>query len=84
MAESKASKVCKRYRYPRAMATAPSLGQKLRQLWNHPAGPKTIHFWAPTFKWGISFANIAGAEGWELQRLHCGHAPADAVSSTRS
>lgn len=23
-----------------AMATAPSLGQKLRQLWNHPAGPK--------------------------------------------
>ncbi|KAL4420265.1 hypothetical protein ABPG77_003444 [Micractinium sp. CCAP 211/92] len=41
------------------MATAPSLGQKLRQLWNHPAGPKTIHFWAPTFKWGISIANIA-------------------------
>ena len=23
------------------------------------AGPKTIHFWAPTFKWGISLANIA-------------------------
>eukprot|EP00899_Mesostigma_viride_P014142 jgi/Mesvir1/22729/Mv14135-RA.1 len=28
-------------------------------FWNHPAGPKTIHFWAPTFKWGISIANIA-------------------------
>lgn len=40
-------------------AQAPGLGQKLRQLYNHPAGPKTIHFWAPTFKWGISFANIA-------------------------
>lgn len=40
-------------------ASAPSLGQKLRMLWNHPAGPKTIHFWAPTFKWGITFANIA-------------------------
>ncbi|KAK9155475.1 hypothetical protein Sjap_002955 [Stephania japonica] len=32
---------------------------KLHALWNHPAGPKTIHFWAPTFKWGISIANIA-------------------------
>nr|GMC91632.1 mitochondrial pyruvate carrier 4 [Ipomoea batatas]GMC93507.1 mitochondrial pyruvate carrier 4 [Ipomoea batatas] len=32
---------------------------KLQALWNHPAGPKTIHFWAPTFKWGISIANIA-------------------------
>ena len=25
----------------------------------HPAGPFTIHFWAPTFKWAIVFANIA-------------------------
>ncbi|ESR63083.1 hypothetical protein CICLE_v10017304mg [Citrus x clementina] len=32
---------------------------KLQALWSHPAGPKTIHFWAPTFKWGISIANIA-------------------------
>ncbi|KAL8440157.1 hypothetical protein Efla_007831 [Eimeria flavescens] len=24
----------------------------------HPAGPFTIHFWAPTLKWGISIANI--------------------------
>ncbi|XP_056854778.1 mitochondrial pyruvate carrier 4 isoform X1 [Raphanus sativus] len=32
---------------------------RLQALWNHPAGPKTIHFWAPTFKWGISIANIA-------------------------
>ena len=43
------------------MATAPSMGQRLASLWNHPAGPKTIHFWAPTFKWAISIANIAGA-----------------------
>ncbi|XP_042001415.1 mitochondrial pyruvate carrier 3-like [Salvia splendens] len=27
-------------------------------LWNHPAGPKTIHFWAPTFKWGLTIANV--------------------------
>ncbi|KAJ0045659.1 hypothetical protein Pint_04057 [Pistacia integerrima] len=42
---------------------------KLQAFWNHPAGPKTkliaecnklkVHFWAPTFKWGISVANIA-------------------------
>ncbi|CAD5194945.1 unnamed protein product [Musa acuminata subsp. malaccensis] len=32
---------------------------KIQALWNHPAGPKTIHFWAPTFKWGISIANVA-------------------------
>lgn len=24
-----------------------------------PAGPFTIFFWAPSFKWGITFANIA-------------------------
>mmetsp|Transcript_201 Transcript_201/g.377 ORF Transcript_201/g.377 Transcript_201/m.377 type:complete len:125 (-) Transcript_201:88-462(-) len=38
---------------------ATSLVSQARQFWNHPAGPKTIHFWAPTFKWGISLANIA-------------------------
>ncbi|GIL46424.1 hypothetical protein Vafri_3424, partial [Volvox africanus] len=36
-----------------------TVAQKLQAFWNHPAGPKTIHFWAPTFKWGISLANIA-------------------------
>mmetsp|Transcript_28200 Transcript_28200/g.71556 ORF Transcript_28200/g.71556 Transcript_28200/m.71556 type:complete len:254 (-) Transcript_28200:2145-2906(-) len=24
----------------------------------HPAGPFTIHFWAPTFKWNLSIANL--------------------------
>ncbi|KAI8476639.1 MAG: light induced protein like protein [Monoraphidium minutum] len=43
------------------MATA-GLGSKFAAFWNHPAGPKTIHFWAPTFKWGITFANIADLE----------------------
>mmetsp|Transcript_12718 Transcript_12718/g.32226 ORF Transcript_12718/g.32226 Transcript_12718/m.32226 type:complete len:125 (+) Transcript_12718:3-377(+) len=36
-----------------------SVVHRAKQFWKHPAGPKTIHFWAPTFKWGISFANIA-------------------------
>ena len=41
------------------MSQASGLGSKLKSFWSHPAGPKTIHFWAPTFKWGISLANVA-------------------------
>jgi hypothetical protein len=26
--------------------------------WEHPAGPKTIHFWAPMMKWGLVGAGI--------------------------
>ncbi|KAI8993628.1 mitochondrial pyruvate carrier [Pilobolus umbonatus] len=25
---------------------------------NSPAGPKTIHFWAPTMKWGLVLAGL--------------------------
>ncbi|KAK4753327.1 hypothetical protein SAY87_022125 [Trapa incisa] len=38
---------------------AMTAASKLQAFWNHPAGPKTIHFWAPTFKWVISIANVA-------------------------
>ncbi len=31
----------------------------LKGFLEHPAGPFTIHFWAPTAKWCISAANIA-------------------------
>ena len=31
----------------------------LKGMAEHPAGPFTIHFWAPTAKWLISAANIA-------------------------
>lgn len=33
--------------------------QKLQPFWSHPAGPQTIFFWAPTFKWGLVFAGLA-------------------------
>ncbi|XP_076254958.1 mitochondrial pyruvate carrier 2-like isoform X2 [Rhynchophorus ferrugineus] len=36
---------------------------KLQPLWQHPAGPKTIFFWAPAFKWGLVIAGLA-----DLQR----------------
>ncbi|ELU04999.1 hypothetical protein CAPTEDRAFT_174885 [Capitella teleta] len=32
---------------------------KLQPLWNHPAGPQTIFFWAPTFKWCLVGAGLA-------------------------
>ena len=28
-------------------------GIKKAIKWNHPAGPKYIHFWAPAMKWVI-------------------------------
>ncbi|XP_013777673.1 mitochondrial pyruvate carrier 2-like [Limulus polyphemus] len=31
---------------------------KFQPVWNHPAGPKTIFFWAPAFKWALVIAGI--------------------------
>ncbi|CAH1116117.1 unnamed protein product [Phaedon cochleariae] len=33
--------------------------KKLIPLWHHPAGPQTIFFWAPAFKWGLVVASIS-------------------------
>ncbi|XP_069137092.1 mitochondrial pyruvate carrier 2-like [Argopecten irradians] len=43
--------------------TAVSLGDRVvparfADTWNHPAGPKTIFFWAPSFKWALVIAGI--------------------------
>ncbi|XP_076276114.1 mitochondrial pyruvate carrier 2 [Lasioglossum baleicum] len=34
------------------------LPRKLRTVFLHPAGPTTVFFWAPTFKWGLVAAGI--------------------------
>jgi len=31
---------------------------KMMPLWNHAAGPKTVFFWAPVFKWGLVIAGL--------------------------
>ncbi|MEQ2199535.1 Mitochondrial pyruvate carrier 2 [Xenoophorus captivus] len=49
------------------------LPAKLRPLYNHPAGPKTVFFWAPVFKWGLVFAGLA-----DMNR------PADKLSTSQS
>merc|ERR1712080_480802 len=36
-----------------------NLPTRFLPLWNHPAGMQTIHFWAPTFKWGLVIAGIS-------------------------
>lgn len=55
--------------YLQTKVTGLPLPKNVIHFLNHPAGPFTIHFWAPAFKWGISLANIA-----DLKR------PADKVS----
>ena len=40
------------------MAASGTFRAKFQQFMQHPAGPKTIHFWAPLTKWGLVLANI--------------------------
>ncbi|ODN03736.1 Mitochondrial pyruvate carrier 2 [Orchesella cincta] len=47
--------------------------QKFMPLWQHPAGPKTVFFWAPVFKWGLVIAGIG-----DLSR------PAEKISVSQS
>ncbi|XP_039249801.1 uncharacterized protein LOC120327546 [Styela clava] len=30
-----------------------------KSKWNHPAGPKTVHFWSPVVKWGLVIAGMS-------------------------
>jgi mitochondrial pyruvate carrier 2 len=35
------------------------MASRLRALWDHPAGMKTVFFWAPTMKWGLVAASAS-------------------------
>ncbi|XP_012235924.2 mitochondrial pyruvate carrier 2-like [Linepithema humile] len=37
---------------------ASTLPEKFRAVFLHPAGPTTVFFWAPSFKWGLVLAGI--------------------------
>ncbi|XP_013166199.1 PREDICTED: mitochondrial pyruvate carrier 2-like isoform X2 [Papilio xuthus] len=54
-------------------ATDKFVPNKLRPLWEHEAGPKTIFFWAPAFKWALVAASVD-----DYRR------PLDKVSTTQS
>ncbi|XP_072278004.1 mitochondrial pyruvate carrier 2 [Pyxicephalus adspersus] len=49
------------------------LPAKLRPFYNHPAGPRTVFFWAPIMKWGLVLAGLA-----DMTR------PADKLSTAQS
>ncbi|OZC12501.1 hypothetical protein X798_00132 [Onchocerca flexuosa] len=36
----------------------PNLPNFLKSTWDHPAGPKTVFFWAPTIKWCLVLAGL--------------------------
>ncbi|XP_017770857.1 PREDICTED: mitochondrial pyruvate carrier 2-like [Nicrophorus vespilloides] len=60
--------------YVRSMAALDKfVPHKFQPLWQHPAGPKTVFFWAPVFKWGLVIAGIS-----DLQR------PADKISVSQT
>ncbi|XP_011699622.1 PREDICTED: mitochondrial pyruvate carrier 2-like [Wasmannia auropunctata] len=40
------------------LKVASALPEKFRVAFLHPAGPTTVFFWAPTFKWGLVIAGI--------------------------
>jgi len=46
---------------------------KLMPLWKHPAGPQTVFFWSPLFKWSLVIAGLG-----DLQR------PAEKISVPQS
>eukprot|EP00168_Porphyra_purpurea_P005292 TRINITY_DN1635_c0_g1_i10.p2 TRINITY_DN1635_c0_g1~~TRINITY_DN1635_c0_g1_i10.p2 ORF type:complete len:129 (+),score=31.90 TRINITY_DN1635_c0_g1_i10:132-518(+) len=35
------------------------MASRVQALWNHPAGPKTVFFWAPMMKWGLVAAGAS-------------------------
>jgi hypothetical protein len=41
-----------------SIVSAPFLAKNVKAILDHPAGPFTIFFWAPTMKWALSGANI--------------------------
>ncbi|RIA94713.1 hypothetical protein C1645_759415 [Glomus cerebriforme] len=41
------------------MAANAVVSSKFQKFMNHPAGPKTVHFWAPVMKWGLVIAGLS-------------------------
>lgn len=35
------------------------MASRFQKFLNHPAGPKTVHFWAPAMKWALVAAGIS-------------------------
>ncbi|XP_050532290.1 mitochondrial pyruvate carrier 2-like [Daktulosphaira vitifoliae] len=66
-------------------ATDKVVPKSLRPLWEHPAGPKTVFFWAPVFKWGLVIAGIGDITrpAEKLSTSQCGALAATGVIWSR-
>lgn len=53
--------------YLRSKALQLPLPEKVKATLAHPAGPFTIHFWAPAFKWGICIANLVDMKKQKIE-----------------
>ena len=56
--ERKKERKNKHVRIRRAKKERMAATSSFRAFLNHPAGPKTVFFWAPTMKWAITIANV--------------------------
>lgn len=52
---------------------------KFRPVWEHAAGPKTVFFWAPAFKWCLVVAGLGDANR-PAEKLSVGQAGALAAT----
>jgi long-chain acyl-CoA synthetase len=55
------------------MATASTIATQsvLRKFWDSPAGPKTIHFWAPAMKWVITDTFFFKTDSLKILTILC-------------
>lgn len=55
--------------YLQAKAMQLPLSAKAKSVLAHPAGPFTIHFWAPALKWGICIANLVDMKKQKAENI---------------
>ena len=55
------------------LQTMSTIGFAFKRFWQSETGPRTVHFWAPTLKWGLVFAGLS-----DLNR------PVDKLSGTQN
>ncbi|PFH35535.1 WD-40 repeat protein [Besnoitia besnoiti] len=66
--------------YLQAKALRLPLSDKVKRLLAHPAGPFTIHFWAPALKWGICIANLVDMKKQKIENTSVPQQTAVALS----
>lgn len=66
--------------YLQSKAVQLPVPDKVKAALGHPAGPFTVHFWAPTFKWGICIANLVDIKKQKIENTSIPQQTAVAVT----